>query len=487
MDAVSSERAERSATQRRRRPTAISPGVIAGVVAALDASAVIAAIPCVSLTRLLVKGMPFLPPFGAVALAVCLMLLAFQAAGLYRFSVIAKPGKHSKMFVFVGSSVAVGIIALGVTLEFLTRFPRISVVAWLIFSLAILLGVRFLAAASLRRLAEAGRIGRRIVIFGAGPQGRRLAERIKESDEPWNRVIGVFDDRSTRRDESIVGIPVSGGLRELLQWGQRNRPDEILLALPWSAEDRILGILHQLAVLPSNVRLAPEFQRTDLIQGWSSSHFGLPMITAYEKPVDGWGRIWKRLADFGIAVVAILIAAPVLLLIALLVRLESPGPILFSQPRFGFNNKLINVYKFRSMRADASDTLGEHLTERGDCRITRVGAVLRRYSLDELPQLLNVIRGEMSLVGPRPHAIRTTAGGKQCDAVVDQYAIRHKVKPGITGWAQVNGWRGTMETEEHLVKRLEHDLYYINNWSPVFDVKILFLTIWAVFNGRNSY
>jgi Undecaprenyl-phosphate glucose phosphotransferase len=456
-------------------------------VAALDASAVVAAIPCVSLTRLLVKGMPFVPQVGAVVLAVCLLLLAFHAAGLYRFTVIAKPGRHSKMFVFVGSSVAVGLIALGVALEFLNRFPRVSVVAWLVFSLAILLGFRFMAAATLRRLAEAGRIGRRIVIYGAGQQGRRLAERIKDSDEPWNRVIGVFDDRSTRREASVIGIPVSGGMSDLLQWGQRNRPDEILLALPWSAEDRILGILHQLAVLPSNVRLAPEFQRTDLILGCSTSQFGLPMITAYQKPVDGWGRIWKRLFDFGLAVVATLIALPVLLLIALLVRLESPGPVLFSQPRFGFNNKLINVYKFRSMRAEASDVLGEHLTERGDCRITRVGAVIRRYSLDELPQLLNVIRGEMSLVGPRPHAIRTTAGGKQCDAVVDQYAMRHKVKPGITGWAQVNGLRGTMETEEHLVKRVEHDVYYINNWSPLFDIKILLLTVWAVFNGRNSY
>jgi lipopolysaccharide/colanic/teichoic acid biosynthesis glycosyltransferase len=139
------------------------------------------------------------------------------------------------------------------------------------------------------------------------------------------------------------------------------------------------------------------------------------------------------------------------------------------------------------MRQHAADKLGTRLTERDDPRVTRVGRVLRRLSIDELPQLLNVFKGEMSLVGPRPHAVRTTAGGRQCDEVVDQYAIRHKVKPGITGWAQVNGLRGTMETEEHLVKRLEHDLHYINNWTPLLDLKILAITAWVVLSGRNSY
>jgi Undecaprenyl-phosphate glucose phosphotransferase len=354
-------------------------------------------------------------------------------------------------------------------------------------ALAIGVGLRFAVASSLRRRATAGHIGRRIVIYGAGAQGVRLIQRINALNEPWNLIVGVFDERRTRREHSLSGHTVSGGLEELLYWGRRNRPDEILIALPWSAEDRILDILHQLAVLPTHVRLASEVPSFDLIEDRSNTQFGLPMLNAFEKPVEGWGRIWKRLFDFALAGVAIVAAAPLLMLIALLIRLESPGPILFSQPRFGFNNKLINVFKFRSMCSDASDALGERLTERGDSRVTRVGAVLRRYSLDELPQLLNVLLGEMSLVGPRPHAIRTTAGGKQCDAVLDQYAVRHKVKPGITGWAQVNGWRGTMETEEHLIKRVEYDLYYINNWSPLFDVKILLLTVWAVFNGRNSY
>jgi Undecaprenyl-phosphate glucose phosphotransferase len=374
------------------------------------------------------------------------------------------------------------------------QFSRVWFFSWLATALVLLIGFRLLIARSLTILARAGRIGRNIVIYGAGPQGERLIQRIEAMDEPWNRIVGVFDDRKTqingtqgRVGAEVCGYPVMGNLTELLRWGLGGRPDEILLALPWSAEDRILQVLHRLAALPANVRLASEFHRLDMIQGRTNSQFGLPMLNAYEKPVDGWGRIWKRLFDFVLACVAVVAAAPFLLIVAVLIRFDSPGPVLFLQPRLGFNNKLINVYKFRTMHVEDSDALGNQLTQRDDRRVTAIGAVLRRFSIDELPQLLNVLLGEMSLVGPRPHAIRTTAGGKDCDLVVDQYAVRHKVKPGITGWAQVNGWRGTMETEAHLVKRLEHDLYYINNWSPLFDIKILLLTVWTVLHGRNSF
>jgi lipopolysaccharide/colanic/teichoic acid biosynthesis glycosyltransferase len=161
--------------------------------------------------------------------------------------------------------------------------------------------------------------------------------------------------------------------------------------------------------------------------------------------------------------------------------------VLFRQRRYGFNYELIEVFKFRTMRQSEADPLGDRLTERHDPRVTRVGAILRRTSLDELPQLINVLRGQMSVIGPRPHAVRTTAGGRLCEEVVDHYAVRHKVKPGMTGWAQVNGWRGTMYDEEHLRERVAHDLYYIRNWSPWLDLQILARTAWTVLVGRNSY
>jgi Undecaprenyl-phosphate glucose phosphotransferase len=472
----------------RRSSAALSQGIVAGLVGLLDAVSVLAgAIIAFVMSQSSHVGAAS-PPLILVALAAAVLILVFSAAGLYRFPVIMRPASSVAMMAVLAVSVGIALIALGYALDVhTTGLPRASMLGWLCTTVGFVVVLRFLMATSMMSLARAGRIARRIMIYGAGPQGERLVQRIAALDEPWNRIVGVFDDRRTRIVDVVSGVRVDGGLDDLLLRGRRERPDEVLVALPWGAEERILEILHRLAVLPANIRLAPEFHRMDQIQGRTNSQFGLPMLNAYEKPVDGWGRIWKRLFDFALGGVGVVVAAPLLLLIAVLIRIESPGPVLFRQPRYGFNNKLIEVYKFRTMRSDASDRLGNRLTERGDDRVTRVGVLLRRTSLDELPQLINVLKSEMSLVGPRPHAVRTTAGGKLCDEVVDQYAVRHKVKPGITGWAQVNGWRGTMETEEHLVKRLEHDLYYINNWSPLFDLKILIMTVWSVLSGRNSF
>jgi Undecaprenyl-phosphate glucose phosphotransferase len=278
-----------------------------------------------------------------------------------------------------------------------------------------------------------------------------------------------------------------GSLDDLIAWGRENRLDEVLVALPWSAEARLLEVTRLLGVLPANVRLCPELLSDEMVQGRASHHFGLPMWNAFVKPLTGWDAIGKRAFDMVFSGLVLLGATPLFLVLAILIKLESRGPVLFKQKRYGFNNEVIDVYKFRSMRQEQADPEARKLTERNDPRVTRVGRFMRRTSLDELPQLLNVMRGEMSVVGPRPHALRTTAGGRMCEDVVDRYSRRHRVKPGLTGWAQVNGYRGTMQDEEHLRKRIEHDLYYINNWSPWLDLKILAMTLWTVFGGRNSY
>jgi exopolysaccharide biosynthesis polyprenyl glycosylphosphotransferase len=178
--------------------------------------------------------------------------------------------------------------------------------------------------------------------------------------------------------------------------------------------------------------------------------------------------------------------SPVLACAALAIKLDSRGPVLFRQPRYGFNNQLINVYKFRSMYADKSDHAGSQLTQKNDPRITRIGRFLRRSSLDELPQFFNVLKGEMSIVGPRPHAVQAKAGSKLYEDVVSEYAARHRVKPGITGWAQVNGWRGETNTDEQILQRVDHDLHYINNWSLPLDVWIILLTITTVLKGDKA-
>jgi Undecaprenyl-phosphate glucose phosphotransferase len=280
---------------------------------------------------------------------------------------------------------------------------------------------------------------------------------------------------------------VLGGLDDLIAWGREHTLDEVLVALPWSAQSRVLEVTRLLAVLPANVRLCPEILHDEVLHGRASHHFGLPMWNAFEKPLTGWDAIGKRSFDIVFSGVVLLAATPLFLLLAVLIKLESRGPVLFKQKRYGFNNEVIEVYKFRSMRQELADPEARRLTQRNDPRVTRLGRFMRRTSLDELPQMLNVIRGEMSMVGPRPHAPRTTAGGKMCEDVVDRYSRRHRVKPGITGWAQVNGFRGTMEDEAHLQKRIEHDLFYINNWSPWLDLKILAMTFWIVIGGRNSY
>jgi exopolysaccharide biosynthesis polyprenyl glycosylphosphotransferase len=216
-------------------------------------------------------------------------------------------------------------------------------------------------------------------------------------------------------------------------------------------------------------------------------YFGITALRVTQKPIEGWGYVLKWLEDKVIASIAILLLSPILLGVAIAIRLESKGPILFRQTRYGFNNKLIEVFKFRSMYHESRDAHAEVQTVKHDRRVTRVGRFIRRASLDELPQLFNVLRGEMSIVGPRPHAVRTKAAGRLFEDVVKEYAVRHKIKPGITGWAQVNGWRGETDTEEKIKKRVECDLYYIENWSIQLDLEIILRTAFAVFSSKGAY
>jgi Undecaprenyl-phosphate glucose phosphotransferase len=463
----------------------LSPDIVAGIVGILDLLAVVVS---GLLLAVILDRVTFVAPrMGGITLYALLLLLSLHAAGSYRFPAIMKPRRQAGTIFLVCGLVFLVLVALAFALKISSQVSRLWAFSWLLCVPMLVLTLRGLVVIILRRVGEAGRIGRRIVIYGAGLQGQRLVRRIEQLHQPWNKIVGVFDDRLSRTEPAVGQYPVLGNLADLVPWALRNRPDEVLVALPWSAEERLAGIFGTLAVLPTNVRLCSEFQRTDLVNGRVNNQYGVTMLNVYERPLAGWGRIWKKGFDIGLAGLAFVVCLPLMLLIALCIRLEGPGPILFRQKRYGFNSKVIDVCKFRTMHAGESDALGDRLTERDDPRVTRVGAVLRRLSLDELPQLLNVMRGEMSVVGPRPHAIHTTAGGRQCDEVIDHYAVRHKVKPGITGWAQVKGWRGTMVEEEHLVRRVEHDLYYINNWSPLLDFEILLRTVWVVVQGRNSY
>ena len=214
----------------------------------------------------------------------------------------------------------------------------------------------------------------------------------------------------------------------------------------------------------------------------------MPFLDVADKPIADWDVVAKWLVDHVLGSLILLLAAPVMALVALAIKLDSKGPVLFKQKRYGFNNELIEVYKFRSMYTDKSDAHAVKLVTRGDPRVTRVGRIIRKTSLDELPQLFNVVfKGDLSLVGPRPHAVQAKAADHLYNEVVDSYFARHRVKPGITGWAQINGWRGETDTEEKIQHRVEHDLYYIENWSVLLDLYIILLTPFRLFSTEHAY
>ena len=469
--------------------SAFSAGFLAGLVLVCD---VVAILLCGVLGDVVyARGGTdtFAQDLAAVGLFGAFTILALKSTGMYHFAAIVAPSRQALRITALLLSIFLTLTAAATAFDVVPLFSALWAWAfvWIVCLILVLIAFRSFAAHFIRSLARKGKLGRRILIYGATNQARKLIERIEQLAEPWNYIIGIFDDRISRVGDSFGRYPVMGNLDDLIAWGREHALDEVLVALPWSAQSRILEVTRLLAVLPANVRLCPEILHDEILHGRASHHFGLPMWNAFEKPLTGWDAIGKRAFDIAFSGVVLLAATPLFLVLAVLIKLESRGPVLFKQKRYGFNNEVIEIYKFRSMKQEFADPNANRLTERDDPRVTRLGRFMRRTSLDELPQMLNVLRGEMSIVGPRPHALRTTAGGKMCEDVVDRYSRRHRVKPGVTGWAQVNGYRGTMQDEEHLQKRIEHDLHYINNWSPWLDFKILALTLWIVIGGRNSY
>jgi len=423
----------------------------------------------------------------AIALYSLLMVQSFHMAGLYRFGRILAPHREIANIAGICLILTLVLTACVFALKISAEFSRVWAFGWLFANVAGIVAARFALHRGVSRLSEQGRIGRKILIYGGGKQGTQLIQHIDQLNEPWNRIVGVFDDRTDRVETNLEGYPLIGDANDLLTWCRENHADEVLIALPWSAQERILAILHLLAVLPVNVRLSPEFIGADLLRRRTTNRFSVPMLSVLEKPVSGWGAITKKILDYTVALIMLVVASPLILVVMLAIKLDTPGPIFFRQKRYGFNNQLIEVYKFRSMRADQTDHDAEKITSKNDPRITRVGAFIRRFSIDELPQIFNVLAGDMSVVGPRPHALKAKAGDVLYEDVVDRYAVRHKVKPGITGWAQVNGWRGDTQEEACLIGRLEHDLYYIDNWSILFDLNIILRTIVVVLHGENSH
>ena len=422
---------------------------------------------------------------NAVLVAAVFYAIFAEAIGAYdldaRFSLRA--GWSRVVLAWV--STFVFMLTLGFLFKVSETFSRIWAVTWFVGGGGALLVVRTGLTLWLNRLRRHGAFNQRVAIFGAGKQGARFALHVQKSDRLSIDLVGFYDDKmSNGVGPAETRLPFRGGLDDLLASIRAGRIDQVMVALPWSADDRIQEIVAKLAVTPVRIRLAPDMANFMFLQRPFVMLDGLPVMTLFERPISGVDQIVKKLEDVILATALTIALAPLLLLIAMLIKLDSRGPIFFRQPREGFNNQTFHIWKFRSMYVDQGQTDAIEQARRSDPRVTRIGRFLRRSSLDELPQLFNVLSGEMSLVGPRPHAPSTRAGDRLFAEVVSTYAARHKVKPGITGWAQVNGWRGETDTEEKLLARIEHDLHYIDNWSVLFDLAILFRTFTALFSSR---
>jgi Undecaprenyl-phosphate glucose phosphotransferase len=333
-----------------------------------------------------------------------------------------------------------------------------------------------------------GRLKQLIAIYGANELAERLVDRLQAACPDSIEIVGVFDDRAGRR---VLGPRLRGLTRgttaQLIALSRQFEIDRVVVALPHSAEARVLEIMRNLHKMPVEISLAPDMVGFSVPTQARGEFGGLPLLDVYGRPLSFGQSLVKSLFDRAAAGVALVAAAPVLLAVALAIKLDSKGPVLFRQNRYGFGDRVIQVYKFRTMKADLADADGEKQTAVNDPRITRIGGLLRRWSLDELPQLFNVLRGELSLVGPRPHAVSMKVEERRNEDIVPDYALRHHVKPGITGWAQVNGYHGPVATEKALLRRVAYDLDYINNWSLWFDIRILFSTIRIAFGQREAY
>lgn len=383
------------------------------------------------------------------------------------------------------AATAMFMLTMGFLFKISDTYSRAWAILWFFGGGLALCIVRACGTLWLRRLKRRGLFNQRVAIFGAGAQGHRLAHYILGNQKLTIDLLGFFDDRSDERlEDSEDEVALNGNLEGLLQAIRLGLVDQVIVALPWSAETRLQEVVGRLAITPIRIRLAPDLASFAFAQRPLVMLGDLPVMTLFERPISGLDQILKKIEDSVLGVIFTLLLSPLLLLIALVIKLDSKGPVFFRQPREGFNNRKFHIWKFRSMYQDMGEVDAITQAQRGDPRVTRVGRFLRRTSLDELPQLFNVISGEMSLVGPRPHAASTRAGDRLFGEVVATYAARHKVKPGMTGWAQVSGWRGETDTEEKLVRRLEHDLYYIENWSVLFDLYILLRTLPSLMSSR---
>ncbi len=465
----------------------VAPRVVAAMVRILE-SLFVALVALLNLARF--PGIEYLDfiSTSTILFASLAFPAVLQMAGAYRLNVLLSPlpslpsltANWALMFGCIVLFAFVGKVGADLSRNWL--------LSWAVSGLLFAVAFRFLLAHVIRRLNRNGQLNRRAVLVGAGLPADHVIATLDASRDTGLTVLGVFDDRGQDRAPVVTeGLKKLGTIEDLIDFVRSTRVDTLILTLPVTAENRLLQILDRLWVLPVDIRLSAQDQRLRFRPRAYSYVGNLALLDLFDRPLGDWGPFLKAVEDQIIALFATVALLPVFAAVALAVKMESKGPVFFKQKRYGFNNELIEVYKFRSMYTNLADQNARKLVTKDDPRVTRVGRFIRRTSLDELPQLFNVLKGELSLVGPRPHATMASAAGNLYESVVVGYFARHKVKPGMTGWAQINGWRGETDTAEKIERRVEHDLYYIENWSLTFDLYILARTPFALLDPRGAY
>jgi exopolysaccharide biosynthesis polyprenyl glycosylphosphotransferase len=410
--------------------------------------------------------------------ALLLFPLVFHFHGLYRPRMAQSRVDEAASVLFgvvLGSILLSGVVSwyrpalVPGSIEYFT-YSRAFLLFFAVLELPLVVAVRAFVRWLLRSAAVHAHRAQRVVVVGAGKLGREITEKLLAHRDDGFEVVGFLDDDPAKQGKSVLGIPVIGTTREVERVVANHRIDQLFVALPLEAHRKMMRVLQAVGSECVEVRLVPDILQYAAIKATLEELDGTPVINLTQVPLEGWSSLVKRLVDVVLSAVGLALLLPFLPLAALAIWLEDRGPIFYRQERMGLDGRPFEIFKFRSMRVDAEDSTGPIWAVEGDARRTRIGSFLRRWSLDELPQLWNVLKGDMSLVGPRPERPTFVHEFKQH---LPQYMLRHRVKAGITGWAQVHGWRGNTSVR----KRLEYDLYYIENWSLGLDFKILWMTL----------
>lgn len=418
---------------------------------------------------------------------VLIIIIFFISSYVYEHTSLYKNWRQGNLLAYIrdtliGWLIIVAILLfLGHVTHFSEYFSRQVIVSWMIITPLALI-ISHLAVKGIISLQRDQGKQRSSVIVGANATSQKLLNHFNAHPLLFIENIGYFDDRQHPRISGNFG-PYLGRTKDIISYVHQNKIDMIFISLPMTSQPRIQQIVEQFSDTTTSIYFLPDIYVFDLLQAQVDYIGDMPIVSLGESPYTGIDGVVKIASDYLFATLILILLSPLMLCIALAVKLSSPGPVIFKQRRYGYNGKEIIVYKFRSMTVtENGDTIVQ--AKKNDQRVTKVGAFLRRTSLDELPQFINVLQGRMSVVGPRPHAV---AHNEMYRKLIRGYMMRHKTKPGITGWAQVNGWRGETDALEKMEKRVEHDLYYLNNWSLWLDVWIIIRTVWVVLNRKNAY